>query len=114
MCNPQPFFLNLMVLTSARKTVTIDASKVAKASTLQDCTTKIGGGQTLATTNVQNRFVQIFLFYLFFSFVLLELKPFVLKGLTWGKIMKKCQKVPKNVKNYETILPFSCCPLVFP
>ena len=28
--------------------------------------------------------------------------------------MKKCQKVLKSVKNYETILPFSCCPLVFP
>ena len=28
--------------------------------------------------------------------------------------MKKCQKVPKSAKNYETILPFSCCPLVFP
>ena len=28
--------------------------------------------------------------------------------------MKKCQKVRKSAKNYETILPFSCCPLVFP
>ena len=28
--------------------------------------------------------------------------------------MKKCEKVPKSVKYYETILPFSCCPLVFP
>ena len=28
--------------------------------------------------------------------------------------MKKCEKVPKSVKNSETILPFSCCPLVFP
>ena len=28
--------------------------------------------------------------------------------------MKKCEKVRKNVKYYETILPFSCCPLVFP
>ena len=27
--------------------------------------------------------------------------------------MKKCQKVRKSAKNYETILPFSCCPLVF-
>ena len=32
-----------------------------------------------ATTNVQHRFVQLFLFYLFLSFVLLELKPFVFK-----------------------------------
>ena len=28
--------------------------------------------------------------------------------------MKKCEKFWKSVKNYETILPFSCCPLVFP
>ena len=27
--------------------------------------------------------------------------------------MKKCEKVLKSVNNYETILPFSCCPLVF-
>ena len=27
--------------------------------------------------------------------------------------MKKCEKVRKSAKNYETILPFSCCPLVF-
>ena len=32
-------------------------------------------------------------YYLFFSFVLLELKPFVLKGKSWGKIVKKCEKV---------------------
>ena len=45
-------------------------------------------------------------YYLFLSFVLLELKPFVLKGLVLG------EKVPKSAKNYETILPFSCCPLL--
>ena len=27
--------------------------------------------------------------------------------------MKKCESMRKSVKNYETILPFSCCPLVF-
>ena len=27
--------------------------------------------------------------------------------------MKKCEKVRKSANNYETILPFSCCPLVF-
>ena len=27
--------------------------------------------------------------------------------------MKKCKKLCKSVKNSETILPFSCCPLVF-
>ena len=54
-------------------------------------------------------------YYLFFSFIILELKPLVLKGkVRGGKIMKKCQKVRKSAKNYETILPFSCCPLVFP
>ena len=50
-----------------------------------------------ATTNVQNRFVQFFLFYLFFSFVLIELKPFVLKGKVPGeklwKSAKKCEKL---------------------
>ena len=49
--------------------------------------------------------------YLFFSFVILELKPFVfLSGKSWGK---NSEKVRKSVKNYETSLPFSCCPLVF-
>ena len=53
-------------------------------------------------------------YYHFFSFVLLELKPFVLKGKVLGeKILKKCEKVRQSVENYETILPFSCCPLVF-
>ena len=55
-----------------------------------------------------------YFYYPFFSFVLIELKPLVLKGKVPGeKILKKCQKVLKSVKNYETILPFSCCPLVF-
>ena len=49
-------------------------------------------------------------YYLFFSFVLLELKPFVLKGKVLGE---NSEKVLKSAKNYETILPFSCCPLVF-
>ena len=50
-------------------------------------------------------------YYLFFSFVLLELKTLCFEGESpGGKIMKKCQK---GAKNYETILPFSCCPLVF-
>ena len=66
-------------------------------------------------TNVQQLTCKINLhfsfYYLFFSFVLLELKPFVLKGLVLGK---NYEKVPKSAKNYETILPFSCCPLVFP
>ena len=48
-----------------------------------------------------------YFYYLFFSFVLIELKPFVLKGKVLGeKILKKCE-------NYETILPFSCCPFSF-
>ena len=52
-------------------------------------------------------------YYLFFSFVLLELKPFVLKGKVPGGNYEKVPKSVKSVKNYETILPFSCCPLVF-
>ena len=37
---------------------------------------------------------------LFFSFVLLELKPFVLKGKSWGK---NSEKVPKSVKKCEKL-----------
>ena len=49
-------------------------------------------------TNVQQLTCKIDLsssfYYLFLSFVLLELKPFVLKGKVPGeKIMKRCQKV---------------------
>ena len=69
-------------------------------------------------TNVQQLTCKIDLsssfYYLFFSFVLLELKPLVFK---WKVLGKNSEKVPKSVKkceNYETILPFSCCPLVFP
>ena len=51
----------------------------------------------------------------FFSFVLIELKPFVLKGKVLGKkIWKSVTKCEKSAKNSETILPFSCCPVVFP
>ena len=61
----------------------------------------IGGGQVQQLTcNVD---LSCSFYYLFFSFVLIELKPFVLKG----KILKKCEKVRKSVKNSETI-----CPLV--
>ena len=43
-------------------------------------------------------------YYFFFSFVLLELKPFVLKGKVLGeKIMKKYQKVPKSAKKCEKL-----------
>ena len=54
-------------------------------------------------------------YYHFFSFVLLlELKPFVFKGKVLGeKILKMCEILWKSVKSSETILPFSCCPLVF-
>ena len=49
-------------------------------------------------------------YYIFFSFVLIELKPFVLKGESpGGQILKKCEKVRKSVKNSETILPFTIC-----
>ena len=47
-------------------------------------------------------------YYLFFSFVLIELKPFVLKGKVLGekfrKSAKKCEKVRKIMKRF--------CPLV--
>ena len=44
-------------------------------------------------------------YYLFFSFIILELKPLVLKGKVCGeKIMKKCEKVRKIMKRF--------CPLV--
>ena len=47
-------------------------------------------------------------YYLFLSFVLIELKPCVLKGESPGaKILKKCEKVRKSVNNSGTILPFS-------
>ena len=63
-----------------------------------------------ATTNVQHRFV-LFFYYLFFSFVPIELKPFVLKGKVLGNFLKNA-KVWISVKNSETILPFSCCPFL--
>ena len=52
-----------------------------------------------------------FYFLLFFSFVLVELKPFVLKGKVLGV---KLRKSAKKCENSETNLPLSCCPLVFP
>ena len=61
---------------------------------------------------MQHRFV-LFFYYLFFSFVLLELKPFVLKGKVLGENYEKVWKFVKKCENSETILPFSCCPLVF-
>ena len=43
--------------------------------------------------------LSISFYYLFFSFVPLEPKPFVLKGkVPGGKVMKKCEKVLKSVK----------------
>ena len=64
-------------------------------------------------TNVQQLTCKIDLsrsfYYLFFSFVLIELKPFVLKGKSpGGKILKKCDK---SVKKYEKIMK-RFCPLV--
>ena len=54
-------------------------------------------------------------YYLFFSFVLIELKPFVLKGkVLGGKFGKSVKKSAKKCENYERICPFGCCPLVFP
>ena len=53
-------------------------------------------------------------YYLFFSFVLLELNPLFLRGKSRGKNYEKVPKSVKKCENYKTILPFSCCPLVFP
>ena len=50
-------------------------------------------------------------YYFFFSFVLLELKPFVLKGKVLGEKFSKSAKISAKIS--ETSLPFSCCPLVF-
>ena len=44
-------------------------------------------------------------YYLFFSFVLLELKPFVEGESPGGNILKKCQKVPKSVKIMKRFYP---------
>ena len=68
-------------------------------------------------TNVQQLTCNIDLscsfYYIFFSFILLELKPFVLKGKVLGEKLWKSVKIVKKYENSETILPFSCCPLVF-
>ena len=65
-------------------------------------------GRSRRRTNVQQLTCNIDLsnsfYYRFFSFVLLELKPFVLKGKPWTI---NSEKVPKSVKNYERF-----CPLV--
>ena len=58
-----------------------------------------------ATTNVQNGLVFFFLFSLKKALILRN----VLGGNFW-KSVEKCQKVWKSA---ETILPVSCCPLVF-
>ena len=44
---------------------------------------------------------------------LCSLKGLILKKSPGWKILKKCGKVRKVWKSAETILPFSCCPLVF-
>ena len=69
-------------------------------------------------TNVQQLTCNIDLscsfYYLFLSFVLIELTPFVLKGKVLGeKVRKSAKNAPKSAKNSETILPFSSCPLFF-
>ena len=80
-------------------------------------------------TNVQQltcKMVWSFSFYyLLFSFLIFELKqqqnPLILRKSRGGKnaekTLKKCENVwtsaKKCEKSAETILPFSCCPLVF-
>ena len=54
-----------------------------------------------------------YFYYLFFSFVLSELKPFVLKGKVLGeKILKKCETSAKKCEQFCNdfalqLLPFS-------
>ena len=53
-------------------------------------------------------------YYLFFSFIILELKPLVLKGkVPGGKIMKKCQKVRKSAKIMKRFCPLVVALLFF-
>ena len=64
-----------------------------------------GAGFSRRRTNVQQLTCKIDLsnsfYYLFFSFIILELKPFVLKGFSsWGK---NSEKVPKSVKKCEKL-----------
>ena len=55
-------------------------------------------------TNVQqltcNIELSCFICYLFFSFVLLELKPFVLKGKVLGEKNMKSVKIVKKCENF--------------
>ena len=45
-----------------------------------------------------------YFYYLFFSFVLIELKPFVLKGKVLGeKFWKNSEKVLKIAKKFEKL-----------
>ena len=64
-------------------------------------------------TTVQHRFVLFFLLS-FLLFCSPWAKALCFEGeRPGGKIRKMCEKLWKSVKNSETILPFSCCPLVF-
>ena len=76
-----------------------------------------------ATTNVQNGLVFFFLFsFIIFSYLWTKtaVKPLNSKKSRGGKILKNSEQVWKCVENCqkvwksaETILPFSCWPLVF-
>ena len=46
-----------------------------------------------------------YFYYLLFSFVLIELRPFVLKGKVMGETFRK--KKSEKCENYEAISPFS-------
>ena len=76
-----------------------------------------------ATTNVQNGLAFFFLFsFILFSYFWTKtaVNPLIPRKSRGGKILKNSEKVWKCVENCqkvwksaETILPFSCCPLVF-
>ena len=61
-----------------------------------------------ATTNVQNGLVLFFLYDLKNAFIQRKIL-----GKNSEKVWKSVEKCEKVWKSAETILPFSCCPLVF-
>ena len=90
-------------------------AQIASLNVMDFC---LWGSLTRRRTNVQlltcNIDLSCSFYYLFFSFVLIELEPFALKRkVLGGKVLKKCEKKCGKVWKF-LILPFSCCPLVFP
>ena len=70
----------------------------------------LGSSPFQRTTNraITNARKMVFVFFSLHS--LYALKKRLVKKKSWGK---KCGKMCKSVKNAESVLPFSCFPLVF-